>query len=450
MGVIQIALIVAIVWFAAAAWRRYRAAGGDVDSLAHATRDGLRRGVKHLYEVFKGERGRGLQIVLIVGLVCFVVALSVWEIALLGLAIGALVLFASTKGPSTAAAPGPSSENAVPPFAASPPPPPPAAPASLAWRADHAARVAIERDRHWGFGRFLRWVMVVALVGVAAVTFTAAVARKAIDHLWIEIVERTPWETKKGVHRARDITPPARVDREEAGSRVQAAARRVSDAIRGEFDKELQAVANDPTVKLGRKIARQTMALASQRTADESVVEEESPTTTNVVFEPGSALSIPKPGAKATFLTEEFPTRQEADEALLDRVSEYLALALASSDKPFDFGRWKPDLEWTAAHFASDRVIHSAPDARNGVSLYTGDVEITTPNDRQIDQLWQRFLQDQGDARSWELGLSYAGAVSVIGALAIFLRLGTSRHIRPGNVPYQKKRWFRRQNKDRR
>lgn len=414
-----------------------------MDSLARATRDGLRRAGTHAFATLKGERGRGLQVVFIMGCVCLLFLLSIWEIALVGMAIGALTLFAGARGQSSAT---PASASVAPtgPAPASPPPlPPPLTSRPVAQRAGLAAPVVLERDREGGIGRFFRWVFVVALVGVAAITFTAAVAWKAVDRLWMEVVDGTPWDGR-GARHAREILPPARVDREKIRARADASARGLADQINKEVQEEIKAAVKDPTVQQGVKIARDAIALVSQTGEEPSVAEgDNADPTTVVVYEPGGTLSVPKAGITAAFLTEEFSTKQEADVALLHRVSDFLALALASSGKPFEIGAWRPDPDWTAAHFASDRIIHSAQDEQNGVTLFTGEVRVPTPNDARIDQIWQRFLQDQGDARSWELGLSYAGAVSVIGALAIFLRLGTSRHVRPDEVTYPKKRWFR-------
>lgn len=125
-----------------------------------------------------------------------------------------------------------------------------------------------------------------------------------------------------------------------------------------------------------------------------------------------------------TLYTEEFANPNTAALQLEDMLIDFCREVVASRKK-VSASFWKPSRAWIRETFQPFQ-IRSQADGNQDVQLTQLAVEIE-PGDWLIESILQRFVGDQKTYRTIRLGQVYAGAVLMLGGLAIFLRLGTGR-----------------------
>lgn len=144
---------------------------------------------------------------------------------------------------------------------------------------------------------------------------------------------------------------------------------------------------------------------------------------------------------KFTFYSHSHSQLADADLELLNRISQFLVLALESTTSVIA-DDWSPGVNWVARDMVTYRQVQkdsgSSPESSKAVTTSLG--EATTPSaavyrvrmdvelsPERLDYLYKRFSDDRSQARSVMLAKLYAGAVMMLGGMAIFMRLGTGR-----------------------
>lgn len=151
-----------------------------------------------------------------------------------------------------------------------------------------------------------------------------------------------------------------------------------------------------------------------------------------------TVLDVPKRGAVVRFQSEPASSAGAAMEAMTEEVGRFLVLAAIANGRSEQLAAWHPDGEWVRRSFLADAEIVETPSETNGVTLFVASAPVETPGEDDADRIWNRYLSDVSGARSLLLLKGYAGSMLVAGGLAIFLRLGTSRHVGPMSVWFKK------------
>lgn len=156
-----------------------------------------------------------------------------------------------------------------------------------------------------------------------------------------------------------------------------------------------------------------------------------SETTTQVddgvgVIGPDDRIEYQIDRTQVTFLSTLHSKLGEARGEIDQRVAEYLRAAVAFEYAAKDVADWKPSPDWIREHLIvrEDKVPHG--DAPGYFRLKA----VASFDPQHLELASDRYQQDQVTGRTWLLAKTYAGTVSMLGGLAIFLRLGTG--VRPG------------------
>jgi hypothetical protein len=136
-----------------------------------------------------------------------------------------------------------------------------------------------------------------------------------------------------------------------------------------------------------------------------------------------------------------FGTQADARRSLTTKAGRVLAETLIRSGRSDDVGTWIPAEAWTLKYGLTDVEIAAVPSSTEGVNVYMARGTLAKPDDDRIEQVWFEYLKDAKSQRSLSVLKIYAGSVCVLGGLAVFLRLGTGRHLVPGQVSL-KRGWF--------
>jgi hypothetical protein len=118
-------------------------------------------------------------------------------------------------------------------------------------------------------------------------------------------------------------------------------------------------------------------------------------------------------------------TREKAEEEILLHIGSALARA-AEAKYDLEMGDWMPSANWMRRNRDVSFSRFGSVGTRETGYTWTGEVCV-------LPQVVPQVIREYGDWESWpraqRLAKMYAGAVFVMGALAIFLRLGTGRYV---------------------
>lgn len=144
-----------------------------------------------------------------------------------------------------------------------------------------------------------------------------------------------------------------------------------------------------------------------------------------------SGETVPTAATVIDITTEPCASQAEARIATLRMLATALSSALIDSGKSVEVARWTPDISWTERNFLDDKrySIQEVASQTPGVRLYEAHATVPVPDEKQIEQIWHRYIGDQRSGRSTVMLQAFAGTFLVIGGLAVLLRLGTSRHL---------------------
>lgn len=165
--------------------------------------------------------------------------------------------------------------------------------------------------------------------------------------------------------------------------------------------------------------------------AEAAVVTKKASPTKNValVFGPKDPLvDIPPDLDKVTFVSGEYGTAQGATDEVMQRISVALPMIL-SSDKPLPAVSI-PSNEWIKKNLIRSQSVLKHEETSGKPATYEARVELDLSPHRR-EQLYAYVVESQTATRTSRVAHWYLGSVLLLGALAMFLRLGTG--IRPGS-----------------
>lgn len=123
-------------------------------------------------------------------------------------------------------------------------------------------------------------------------------------------------------------------------------------------------------------------------------------------------------------------TAQEAEKEALERISRLLPRVLESKLAAVDAGDWTPSTDWIQRRVVKHREILPETDS-DGDEHVRVRLEVHLAPE-EVEAIHKRFESDRQASRTFQVARAYAGAVLVLGGLAIVSRLGTGRR-RPPN-----------------
>jgi hypothetical protein len=458
-----IAVVLALALLGLPPWFRRRGDGGRNDRTVFSKLgERLESWGQFAVAAIRGDHGRKTQVLAIAALVGAAVLLG-FPIALPAACIALVIFWLSMKNRAPESTGGP-----WPPPPSPPPPPPPAARPSTPQQAWERGESDLGGRRNGGRRRprFGTAVVLAALLvgvfGAGVIGYKSASKRvsRAADRAKMEVRRelaknaKLRAEVEKWIddpELRRQILPPpvlaaqAQLESEPRPKDSPApphapVADRQPEASEEDVGQRLRDKVKDAVVQEAVDVARRAYARLLDSAGSNQQGQAEAKDAPIVDYLPDGEFEVPQPPARVAFTTVECGTQQEADHRLVKQVSRFLTLALAKSGKPFDAGSWQPSLDWTARNFAADRTIHTRQNQQTGATLFTGEVVVDAPDEKKIEKIWKHYLDEQASSRSRSLLKAYAGAVFVLGGLAVLLRLGTGRRIQPDQVSYKQRK----------
>lgn len=131
-------------------------------------------------------------------------------------------------------------------------------------------------------------------------------------------------------------------------------------------------------------------------------------------------------GANRAFCLESqwCPTQTEAEQELWNRL-ETLVVQAVHEKHQVDLSNWNPPEDWVSQHFVRSSTESSTRNSDGECQLRLH----VKPTSTIVADALDNYSLSQSWPRSMLLAKIYAGAVLVVGSLAMFLRLGTSRYV---------------------
>lgn len=145
------------------------------------------------------------------------------------------------------------------------------------------------------------------------------------------------------------------------------------------------------------------------------------------IFEPDDSLDYLAGEPRIAFLSSLHSSESEAFHEALERLGDYIRLAVAADARGAAGVDWRPDPEWVERTFVVGRSF--VPNASKEPGIVQARVEANLDPDSlsAADALYHRARASE---RVGRLAKVYAGTVLILGGLAMVLRIGTGA--RPG------------------